>query len=233
MADGQADEPTSPSPPPPPPPVTLSGAPSDAKLSRAAALSREEVIRRRRRRLLQLCSLYRTQLWALADELPARHAEYWWEHGSSPVSAPNATGNAAAEEANCGPPPAANGSGKRGCSAENCSAKAMPRTAYCFDHILFDSKQLLYKPCAFVTKRSATQNEVKTCGRPVLRGITPLRCSAHDPKSQRLVIEALENVGIDMSLTSKGVPKLSLLICETVRQIQMKRKIQLNGANNR
>ncbi|KAF0888795.1 hypothetical protein E2562_017794 [Oryza meyeriana var. granulata] len=203
-----------------------------------------------------LYSLYRAQLWALADELSARHAEYWWEHGSSPIVSPDA-GNAgggcassgvlpaeACPAANCGPPLVSGGvragaavesaaaGGRAGCSAANCRAKAMPLTAYCFDHILFDTKQRLYKPCAFIPKRSGTQNGVKTCGKPVLTGITPLRCSDHDPKSQRLVIKALKNVGIDLPLTSKGVPKLSLLICETVHQIQMKRKIRLNGAKN-
>lgn len=76
------------------------------------------------------------------------------------------------------------------------------------------------------------QNGVETCGKPVLTGITPSRCSDHDPKSQRLVIEALKKVGIDLHLTSNGVPKLNLLICETVRQIQRKRNMQLNGAKN-
>lgn len=104
MGDGHAaDKPT---PPPPPRPVLLAGASGDAKLCRAAALSREEVIRRRRRGLLQLHSLYRAQLWALADELSARHAEYWWEHGSSP-DAGNAVGGGAPPP----PHPAVNGGG--------------------------------------------------------------------------------------------------------------------------
>lgn len=67
------------------------------------------------------------------------------------------------------------------------------------------------------------------CGNPVLRGITPLRCADHDPKSQKLIIEALKNAGIDLPLTSKSVPKLSLLISETVREIQMKRKFSMNA----
>uniref|UniRef100_J3NCB1 KAT8 regulatory NSL complex subunit 2 n=1 Tax=Oryza brachyantha TaxID=4533 RepID=J3NCB1_ORYBR len=200
-----------------------------------------EVIRRRRRRLLQLCSLYRAQLWALADELSARHAEYWWEHGASPIVAPGA-GNAVGDGGAPLPlplPPAVNGgvragsaAGRAGCLAANCGAKAMPLTSYCFDHILSDPKQRLYKPCAFVTKRSGMQSDVTTCGKPALTGITPLRCSEHDPKSQRLFINALKKVGIDLPLTSKSVPKLSLLICESVRQIQMKRRMQLNGAKN-
>lgn len=156
MGDGHAADKPTPPPPPPPRPVLLAGASGDAKLCRAAALSREEVIRRRRRGLLQLHSLYRAQLWALADGLSARHAEYWWEHGSSP-DAGNAVGGGAPPP----PHPAVNGGGaaveiaaaRAGCSAANCGAKAMPFAAYCFDHILFDPKQLLYKPCAFVTNR--------------------------------------------------------------------------------
>jgi hypothetical protein len=67
------------------------------------------------------------------------------------------------------------------------------------------------------------------CGNPVLRGITPLRCADHDPKSPKLIIDALKNVGIDLPLTSKSAPKLSLLISETVREIQMKRKLSIYG----
>jgi hypothetical protein len=48
------------------------------------------------------------------------------------------------------------------------------------------------------------------CGNPVLRGITPLRCADHDPKSPKLIIDALKNVGID-------------------REIQMKRKLSIYG----
>ncbi|KAL5205645.1 hypothetical protein ABZP36_033854 [Zizania latifolia] len=247
-------------PPRPPLPVVLAGAAEDSRLRLASALSREEVIRRRRRRAQQLRSIYRGQYWALAEELSARHAEYWWEHGASPV-VDDAPGNADAAPAacssvvvnpveacgadNCGPPPPpppptkcgvsaavtpAAAGGRAGCSSANCRAKAMPLSAYCFNHILLDPKQLFYKPCGFVTNQSGTQNGVKTCGKPVLKSTTPSRCSDHDPKSQKLIVEALKNVGIDLPLTSKSVPKLSLLICETVRQIQMKRKLHLNGA---
>lgn len=76
---------------------------------------------------------------------------------------------------------------------------------------------------------SGMPNGEAICGNPVLRGITPLRCADHDPKSQKLIIEALKNAGIDLPLTSKSVPKLSLLISETVREIQMKRKFSMNA----
>uniref|UniRef100_A0A0A9GI98 KAT8 regulatory NSL complex subunit 2 n=1 Tax=Arundo donax TaxID=35708 RepID=A0A0A9GI98_ARUDO len=106
----------------------------------------------------------------------------------------------------------------------------MPLSPYCFNHILLDPRQQLYQPCAFIIKQSGAPNGEATCGKPVLRGITPLRCADHNPKSQRLIIEALKNAGIDLPLTRKSVPKLSLLISETVREIQMKRKLSLNGA---
>ncbi|OEL20223.1 hypothetical protein BAE44_0018761 [Dichanthelium oligosanthes] len=244
------DEPHPP-PLPPRPPVELAGAARDAELRLATALSREEVLRRRRRRLGQLCSLYRAQFWALADELPARHAGYWWEHGASPAlddEAPSSLTLLKENGASAGPPgkrglagplengcqgavaPAAAAAGGRpGCAAPNCEAKAMPLSQYCCNHILLDPKQQLYQPCAFPTRKSGTPNVEAICGNPVLRGITPLRCADHDPKSQTLIIEALRNVGIDLPLTSKSVPKLSLLISETVREIQMKRKLSMNG----
>jgi len=76
---------------------------------------------------------------------------------------------------------------------------------------------------------SGVPNGEAICGNPVLRGITPLRCADHHPKSPKLIIEALTNVGIDLPLTSKSVPKLSLLISETIREIQMKRKLSIYG----
>ena len=76
---------------------------------------------------------------------------------------------------------------------------------------------------------SGAPNGEAICGNPVLRGITPLRCADHHPKSPKLIIEALTNVGIDLPLTSKSVPKLSLLISETIREIQMKRKLSIYG----
>ncbi|RCV15874.1 hypothetical protein SETIT_3G093200v2 [Setaria italica] len=244
------DEPQPP-PLPPRPPLELAGAARDAELRLAAALSREEVLRRRRRRLLQLCSLYRAQFWALADELPARHGEYWWEHGASPAlgdEPPPSLRLLKGNGAGAGPPengglvgPLENGcrgavapaaaaaGGRAGCAASNCEAKAMPLSLYCFNHILLDPKQQLYQPCAFPTRKSGMPNGEAICGNPVLRGITPLRCADHDPKSQKLIIEALKNAGIDLPLTSKSVPKLSLLISETVREIQMKRKFSMNA----
>ncbi|KAL6905871.1 hypothetical protein ACP4OV_003472 [Aristida adscensionis] len=239
------------------PPVGLAGAARDAPLRLSAALSREEVLRRRRRRLAQLFSLYRAHYWALADELPARHARYWWHHGASPelpddppyplhpqppLPLPNG-GGFLCPPPHDAPPPAAGG--RAACAAPKCEAKAMPLSPYCFPHILLDPKQQLYKPCAFVTKKrvvncnlcgfaipSGSKKGEATCGKPVLRGSTPLRCADHDPKSQKLVIEALKNAGIDLPLTIKNVPKLSLLISQTVREIQMKRKLFLNGAKS-
>ena len=166
--------------PPPRSPVQLAGAARDAELRLAAALSREEVLRRRRRRLLQLCSLYRAQFWALADELPARHGEYWWEHGASPAlddepprarlppSLPLLKGNgaSAAPPGNGGPvgslengcrgAVATPAGGRAECAASNCEAKAMPLSQYCFSHILLDPKQQLYQPCPFPTRTRYT-----------------------------------------------------------------------------
>ncbi|WVZ89199.1 hypothetical protein U9M48_035631 [Paspalum notatum var. saurae] len=240
--------------PPPLPPLELAGTARDEGLSLSASMSREEVIRRRRRRLVQLYSLYSAQYWALTDELPAKHGEYWWQHGASPVlddetpqalppqpllkedgvstGARGSGGVVGPLENGCRSavgPPAAAAVGRAGCAASNCEAKAMPLSPYCFNHILFDPKQQLYQPCAFPMKKSGVPNGEATCGKPVLRGIAPVRCADHDPKSEELIIEAFRNAGIDLPLTNKSVPKLSLLISETVREIQMKRKLSLNA----
>ncbi|KAJ1264971.1 hypothetical protein BS78_08G041300 [Paspalum vaginatum] len=240
--------------PPPLPPLELAGAARDEALCLSGAMSREEVLRRRRRRLVQLYSLYSAQYWALTDELPAKHGEYWWQHGASPVlddETPQALpppqllkedGVGAGPRENgvvVGPlenscrsavgPPAAAAVGRAGCAASKCEAKAMPLSPYCFNHILFDPRQQLYQPCAFPMKKSGVPNGEATCGKPVLRGIALVRCADHDPKSEELIIEALRNSGIDLPLTNKSVPKLSLLISETVREIQMKRKLSMSA----
>ncbi|CAL5097774.1 unnamed protein product [Urochloa decumbens] len=171
--------------PPPRPSVELAGAARDAELRLAVALSREEVLRRRRRRLLQLCSIYRAQFWALAEELPARHGEYWWEHGASPAlddeAPPPSLALLKANGARAGPP------GNGGLQ--------------------------LYQPCAFPTRKSGMPNGEAICGNPVLRGITPLRCADHDPKSQELIVEALRNAGIDMPLTKGSEGCCAKLTC--------------------
>ena len=172
---------------PPRPPFALAGAAADSNLRFAAALSREEVLRRRRRRLVQLYSLYRSQLWALADGLQAKYAKYWWHHGGSPAAVdppppplpqlengggPASVDNVAAggmasfSHSNSVHPPlpqnCAGGApavtpesvaGRAACSAANCGAKAIPLAPYCFDHILLDPKQHLYKPCTFISKQ--------------------------------------------------------------------------------
>ncbi|XP_066359686.1 uncharacterized protein [Miscanthus floridulus] len=172
--------------PPPRPPVEVAGAARDTELSLSAALSREEVLCRRRRRLVQLCSLYRAQYWVLADELPARHGEYWWEHGASPalddepphalppplllpkengVSAgPPENGVVVDPLENCAvAPPVSAAGGRAGCAASNCEAKAMPLSLYCFNHILLDPKQQLYQPCAFPTKKRLPWDKASSC----------------------------------------------------------------------
>jgi hypothetical protein len=176
--------------PPPPsrPPVQLFGAARDAELGLSKALSREEVLRRRRRRLVQLYSLYRAQYWALADELLAKHGEYWWEHGSSPVLSEeppralhpprllpaldndagvgvlfNGGGVGNLQKCSVGALTPAPASVRAGCAALNCEAKAMPLSQYCFQHILLDTKQQLYQPCAFVKKQRYTTGLADMC----------------------------------------------------------------------
>lgn len=39
------------------------------------------------------------------------------------------------------------------CAFSGCTSKAMPLTMYCYQHILFDSRQTLYKPCSYKTSR--------------------------------------------------------------------------------
>lgn len=133
--------------------MSIDGAEEDDALAGAEFLSREEVLRRRSRRLKQLNRCYRKHYWALMEEIRAKHRDYYWEFGKSPVEEDNATTG----DAGFGHAEGENGSSSRGerkrCAYIGCKSKAMPLTNYCHPHIIFDTKQTLYKACNHVIKR--------------------------------------------------------------------------------
>lgn len=154
-------------------PLSVDGSEEEDLLRQSEFLTREEVLQRRSRRVKQLERYYRSQYWALMEEVRAKHRDYYWEYGKSPFmeegeeeEAGWPSGRAVAAERSgenggrrLGLGLVRNGKGgerdvkwKR-CGFQGCKAKAMALTSFCHLHILSDPKQKLYKPCTYVVKR--------------------------------------------------------------------------------
>ena len=94
----------------------------------------EALIRRRIRRMKELKRLYQDQYWRLLEDLRRRHYRFQLRHGHG---GRKEEGAAAAQERE-----------KAGlaaqCACDECDAKPVPLSDYCFAHILKDPKQMLY-----------------------------------------------------------------------------------------
>lgn len=94
----------------------------------------EALIRRRIRRMKELKRLYQDQYWRLLEDLRRRHYRFQLRHGHG---GRKEEGAAAAQERE-----------KAGlaaqCACDDCDAKPVPLSDYCFAHILKDPKQMLY-----------------------------------------------------------------------------------------
>ncbi|KAF3328534.1 INO80 complex subunit D-like protein [Carex littledalei] len=206
--------------PPNPSPEKLSSEEEGCSvLGQAAALSREEVLRRRSKRLQRLEAVYRKQYWALMEEMKNKHREYCWEHGKSPLEEEEGEDRNIEGEADLGLG-LETGERKR-CFFYACKTKAMPLTKFCHLHILSDPKQNLYKQCAFV--KSSQQSGQSICGKPVLKAAMPSLCQVHLQRSQKGITQALKKAGLNPSASNNPVPKFSVLIAQSVRQIQARR----------
>ncbi|KAJ4837130.1 hypothetical protein Tsubulata_030659 [Turnera subulata] len=222
--------PRPPSAPPLPPedapePMSIDGEEEDAALASSTHLTHEELVTRRCRRVKQLTRVYRAHYWAMMEELKAKYKEYYWTYGRSPfkeveeaskengkpASADKSLGFVAEEE-----------EGFRKCLAAGCKAKAMALTRFCHLHILADSKQTLYKGCAFVIKSS--QGRAVLCGKPILRSTVPAFCPDHFQKAERYLARALKKAGLNVASPSTVAPKFHVLVTEFVRHIQTKRR---------
>ncbi|BAS93250.1 uncharacterized protein [Oryza sativa Japonica Group] len=215
--------------PPPRNPIIPRDPPSPEMEATAEALTREEVLRRRRRRAKRLVDVYRRLYWTLGEELRARHRQYVWELGRSPLEA----------EQPPPPPPtsAAPGPGgdlvvvrpvsatvprRKKCGFAGCKVRTMAMARFCHSHILSDPNQVLYKGCAYISK-SGPQVQI-TCGRPILKASVPSLCNSHFQKCQKLITQGYKKFGVNPSPTGKVSPNFSLLVAECVRQIQAKRR---------
>ncbi|XP_002988052.2 INO80 complex subunit D [Selaginella moellendorffii] len=208
------------------PAVAMEGAEEDEMLSRSMVMTRAEVVKRRRRRVRQLIKLYRVQYWALLEELRAKYRRFYLRTGKSGWREENeAEESQQPGNVDMRVPERSAGEAIK-CGFQGCMTKPMPLSAYCFDHILLEPRQCLYKPCAFVP-RSAPNG---TCGKPVLRAVVPSFCAIHFQLAQRQAARVMKRAANNNTVpplgafAGKGAPKLHVLISEYVRAIQNKRR---------
>ncbi|XP_058094076.1 uncharacterized protein LOC131240072 [Magnolia sinica] len=214
-------------------PLTIDGSEEDTALRLSGSLTREEVLRRRSRRVKQLARYYKSQYWALMDEVRAQYRGYYWKYGKSPFKEEGDSAAAAAEGSGENNGDFRNGCGGSGdsmkkCAFGGCKSKAMALTNYCHSHILSDSKQKLYKACSYVIKSAQTGQVI--CGKPVLRAAVPSLCTVHFQKAQRHVSQALKKAGLSGSSSNKPAPKFHVIVAEYVHQIQNRRREARNAA---
>ncbi|KAE8793354.1 INO80 complex subunit D-like [Hordeum vulgare] len=195
-------------------PSSPSGPPSPEMEATAEALTREEVLRRRRRRTARLVGVYRRLYWAMAEEVRARHRQYVWELGRSPLEAEQPL-SAACSEAKPGPAAVPR---RKKCGFTGCKVRAMPMAKYCHSHILSDPNQALYKGCGQIIKR------------PILKASVPSLCNVHLQRSQKNISQAYKKVGFNPPPTGQISPDFSVLVAECVHQIQARRRESRSAA---
>ncbi|KAK6911765.1 putative DNA-binding domain [Dillenia turbinata] len=224
-------------------PFRIAGSEEDSILSNSVALTRQEVLRRRSRRIKQLVDCYKNHYWALMEELRFQYRQYYWNYGKSPfkteqeekdgqngggveVIEENGNGNGNGNTNSNSRLGLGSGDGDDGiklCAVTGCKSKAMALTDYCHPHILFDKRQVLYKPCNYVIK--SAQSGPVLCGKPILKSSVPSLCPLHFQKAEKHVTRALKRAGLNnISSSSKLAPKFHVVVAEYVRQIQAKRR---------
>ena len=94
----------------------------------------EALIRRRIRRMKELKRLYQDQYWRLLEDLRRRHYRFHLRNGHGGRKDEAAAAAQEREKAGVAAQ----------CACDDCDAKPVPLSAYCFAHILMDAKQVLY-----------------------------------------------------------------------------------------
>ncbi|RDX61054.1 hypothetical protein CR513_60748, partial [Mucuna pruriens] len=228
------------SPPPPPSPITIDGADIDKALAKSEALTRREVIERRLRRVKQLERCYRTQYWALMEELRAKYKDYCWTYGRSPFKEDENGTVVSGDNANATENNAAAGDDVVRCAFSGCKSKAMALTRFCHAHILSDSKQCLYWGCSAVAKKEDSSTDTNFalcslptgpsyCNKPVLSSMVPRVCPTHYQLGEKCLLRAVKRGGYNIPTNRKPSLNLNVLISDFVHQIQNKRKVALKA----
>lgn len=221
--------------------MCIDGAKEDEMLQNANAMTVEEVVKRRSRRMKQLAKLYRRHYWALMEELRFKYREYYmkcgksgWKEKVEDDAMKERDQHMEGVDERSEPPGSAqqsiprpdNGIETAKCSFQGCKSKPMPLCMFCYNHILSDDRQQLYKACSYVVKSGQTGPLI--CGKPVLKAAVPSLCTVHFQKAQKHVAHSLKRAGLNTSSSSKLAPKFHLIISEYVNYIQSQRR----GAQN-
>lgn len=214
-------------------------------LSNSEFLSRQAVLNRRLYRVKKLARVYRDHYWALVEDLKTKHREYYWKYGKSPfkegdeeagrennqreirveavVNSVNNGNNCEHLNSSGGNLGLSTGDSFYWCAFPQCKSKAMALTKYCFQHILEDKQQKLYKRCNFVVTRVHTRPIC--CDKPILRSTVPSLCPIHLQKTEKQYTMALKKAGLNAASSTKFARKFHVVVSEFVRQIQSKRKV--------
>uniref|UniRef100_A0A7S0IF37 KAT8 regulatory NSL complex subunit 2 n=1 Tax=Micromonas pusilla TaxID=38833 RepID=A0A7S0IF37_MICPS len=94
----------------------------------------EALIRRRIRRMKELKRLYQDQYWRLLEDLRRKHYRFQLRNGHGGRKDEAAAAAQEREKAGMAAQ----------CACDDCDAKPVPLSAYCFAHILMDAEQVLY-----------------------------------------------------------------------------------------
>ncbi|KAI3977776.1 hypothetical protein MKX01_040521 [Papaver californicum] len=117
------------------------------------------------------------------------------------------------------------------CVFVGCKSKAMALANHCHQHIVVDTRQTLYKSCSYVTKSGSTGTI--RCGKTILSSSQPLLCSPHFQKAEKHLTRALRVAGLNnITSSSKLAPKLHIIVAESVRHINAKRREKRAAMNN-
>ncbi|KAL1822332.1 hypothetical protein ACET3Z_009110 [Daucus carota] len=196
-------------------------------------ITRKELLTRRARMLRELANIYKDEYWALMEEIKDKYAEFCWEYGKATIDDSDEdveidknverenVAVADGVEKKAGKPVGVPGSGNR-CEAYRCERKAMELTQYCFDHILLDERQVLYKGCKYVLRGSLVGPIL--CNKPILSVAVPSLCTAHKQRTEKHVAKALKKAGLSSHSASKSAPQFHAIVAEFVNQIQAKRR---------
>ncbi|KAF8402267.1 hypothetical protein HHK36_013219 [Tetracentron sinense] len=79
-------------------------------------------------------------------------------------------------------------------------------------------------PLSISNREICSQAGPVFCGKPTLRSTVPSLCTIHFQMAQKHVTRALKKAGLNITSSNKLAPKFHVLVAESVRQIQTKRR---------
>lgn len=202
----------------------------------APVLTQEQLLHRRASRLRHLLRIYRAQYWGLLEEMRSKYRRFYLRHGKSGWRRDAGPGPSGLDRNDPDLPPGEmkrphapeppGGSDVSRCGAQNCLAKPLLLSSYCYTHILQEPRQRLYRPCSFIVRRGSGKNANVLCQKPVLQAVSPPLCPTHFQQTQKQSVRSLRKAGIVLppGSASKSAPNLHHFVAEYVRVILSKRR---------